>query len=243
MIEINLIPDIKQEALSAQRTRNTVISASIIGAIAAGSVVVVLSVLVVAQRVLETTIRDNIKKEFSSLQSLPDINNALTIQNQLNEISKLNDKKTIDSRLFDVVKAISPPAPNNIKYSSIRLDPSTNTLVIEGIAEQGYPATETFRKLILNTKVECIYEGKATSMPLTSNVDITNASYGESSDGTRVLSFTVAFVYPRGLLDNSMSQVRVVTPTDKVDVTDSRTRVPSSLFGEPVKTDDKKGGN
>lgn len=46
MIEINLIPDVKQELLKAQRTRSMVVSIAIISSIAAASVVVLLLVYI-----------------------------------------------------------------------------------------------------------------------------------------------------------------------------------------------------
>ena len=235
MIEINLIPDVKQEMIQAQKLRNTAISISIIVAIAAGGVVVLLGLLVGAQTVRESSLRSDIKKQFATLKNTENIDNALTIQHQLAKIAELNKNKTIDSRLLDVIGAIKPAAPNDVKYSTVRLDPTTRTLTIEGMAENGFAATETFRKLILNIKVESVIDGTTTSVPLTDAVAISETSYGEGSDGTRVLRFTMSFVYPEGLFDNTLMSVRIVTPTSKVDVTDSKTRVPDSLFGAKAK--------
>ena len=235
MIEINLIPDVKQEMIRAQKMRNVAISISIMTALAAGAIVAVLGVLVGLQTLHENLARDQIKKEFSKLQSTSDIENALTIQSQLKTISELNNKKTIDSRLFDVVAAISPAAPNDIKYSTIRLDPATKTLTIEATAANSYLATDMFRKLILNTKVESGESDKIQTVPLTDDVRITDASYGENSDGAKILSFKASFIYPEGLFDNTLSSVKIVTPTTKVDVTESRTRIPAALFGEAPK--------
>ncbi len=233
MIEINLIPDVKREMIHAQKMRNTAIGFSIMAALAAGGVVVLLAVLVGVQMLHESLARGEITKQFTTLQKTADIDKALTIQSQLGSISELNDKKTIDSRLLDVVAAVNPPAPNDVKFSSIQLDPTTNTLSLEGMAANSFQATETLRKLILNTKVES-GEGEVMSTPLTDEVTISDASYGENSDGQRVLSFKASFIYPAGLFDNTFKNVRIVTPNSKVDVTDSRTRVPMTLFSAPA---------
>lgn len=235
MIEINLIPDVKQEMIKAQKMRNTAISLSIFAAIAAGAIVVLLALLVVAQSVHEGYSRDQIKQQFAKLQGTENIDNALTIQRQLKEITTLHDNKSIDSRLLDVIGAINPTAPNDMKYSSVKLDPTAKTVTIEGMASNGYAATETFRKLILNTKVESTTDDETQSVALTDQVVISQTSYGEGSDGARVLRFTISFTYPDGLFDNTLSNVRIVTPNSKVDVTDSRTRVPDSLFSEKAK--------
>ena len=142
----------------------------------------------------------------------------------------------MDSRLLDVLSAINPAAPNNMKFSKITLDPSTSTLTIQGSATGGYAATEVFRKTILNTTVDGTTSGSTstTSVPLTTDVTLQNTSFGKDSTGTSVLSFTVSFVYPDNLFTNALAQATVTTPTSKIDVTDSKTRVPDSLFTQPT---------
>ena len=236
MIEINLIPDVKQEMIRAQKMRNTAITLSVLLALVSGGLVAALGILVGVQALHENIVRDQITKQFSTLQNTTDIDKALTVQSQLSSISELNDKKTINSRAFDVISAINPAAPNDIRYSSIVIDPTTKTLTIEAVAANSYSATDTFRKLILNTKIEGTAEGQATSVPLTDDVIISDASYGENGNSQRVLSFKASFVYPDGLFDNTLQNIRIVTPTSKTDVTDSHLGVPLSLFSAPVKT-------
>ncbi|MFZ1258030.1 MAG: hypothetical protein WAQ25_01010 [Candidatus Saccharimonas sp.] len=242
MIEINLIPDVKQEFIRAQQIRNAAIGISVIVGLAAVTVVVALGIFLGGQTLTENTVRANIKKDYHTLSSVADIDNILTIQNQLASISVIHDKKSIDSRIFDVLTAISPAAPNDIKISSLRLDPKMKTLMIEGSASNGYSATETFRKLILNTTVESGAGDKLVSIPLTDKVLMGETSYGEGANGGKVLRFSLSFVYPEGLFDNTRKDFRFVTPSDVTDVTDSRTRVPDSLFGEKAK-DVTGGGN
>lgn len=230
MIQINLIPDIKQELLVAQRTRRTAISISILIGLIAGGAVVALAVVLGVQVVYEGHLRSNIKDEYAKLTKVDNIENVLTIQNQLETIQSYQDARTMNSRIFDVLGAINPPAPNDVRFSSVRLDPSTNLITIEGSAVNGYAATETFRKTILNTKIESGSGDDVETTMLTDNVTIGETSYGEAADGTRVLSFTVSFTYPVGLFDNTLKSIKVVTPTAKTDVTDSKTRVPESLF-------------
>lgn len=241
MIEINLIPDVKREFIHAQKMRNVAIATSIlIGAIAAG-VVIVLGLLLGAQALHESIARGQVKDQFKQLQSIDNIDNVLTIQNQLSKISSINDKKTIDSRLFDVLAAISPSAPNDIKISNVQLNPADKMLTIEGSAANGFAATETFRKTILNTKLESMADGQTTTVPLSEEVTMGETSYGEGADGSKVLRFTLSFVYPDGLFDNTLKSLRIITPTSAIDVTDSRTRVPESLFSQQAK--DLQGGN
>jgi len=232
MIQINLVPDIKQEMLRAQRMRNVTISLSILVGIIAGGAVVALGLVLGAQTAVEAYTNSQIKSEYQKLSGTKDINNALTIQNQLTLISGQNDNRTINSRLLDVLAAINPAAPNDVKLSKITLDPTESTLTLEGSAAGGYPATEVFRKTILNTKVSAMQDGQAVEMPLTPDVTLQNTSLGQDSNGAKVVRFTIIFTYPDGLFTNKLREVKVQTPAARVDVTDSKTRVPDSMFTE-----------
>lgn len=240
MIQINLIPDVKRELIRAQQMRRAAITISIIVGAAAVGAVVLLSGVLAAQQIRITIAKNDIAKNYKSLQSVDNVDDILTLQNQLSKVTTYNDTKTMDSRLFDVINAINPIAPNNVTYSVIKNDPTTKTLSIEGSAASGYSATETLRKTILNTKVETTADGQTTSVPLTDTVAVVSTSYGQSSDGAQVLRFTMSFVYPDGLFDNKMKSIRIVTPTSQADVTDSNTRVPDSLFSQKA-TDIKEG--
>lgn len=234
MIQINLVPDVKQEMLHAQRMRNVAISLSIVIGLVAVAVVVALALILGGQVAVQKIEEGQITTGYNKLSSVEDLDSALTIQNQLGTISSQNDKRTIDSRLLDVLAAINPPAPNDVKLSKVTLDPTQNTVTLEGSAVGGYPATDVFRKTILNTMVTAKQQGNdnAEEMPLTSNVTLQDTSYGEDATGAKVVRFTIIFTYPDGLLDNRMSDVKISTPSARVDVTDSKTLIPDSMFSQ-----------
>lgn len=234
MIQINLVPDVKQEMLHAQRMRNVAISLSIVIGLVSIAVVVALALILGGQVAVQKIEEGQINTGYSKLSSVSDLNSALTIQNQLATISSQNDKRTIDSRLLDILAAINPPAPNDVKLSKVTLDPTQNTVSLEGSAAGGYPATDVFRKTILNTKITAKQQGgsNAQEMPLTSNVTLQDTSYGEDATGAKVVRFTIIFTYPDGLLDNRMSEVNISTPSARIDVTDSKTLIPDSMFSQ-----------
>ena len=242
MIQINLVPDVKQEMLHAQRMRNVAISLSIVVGLVSVGVVVALALILGGQVAVQKIEEGQINTGYSKLSSVSDLNSALTIQNQLATISSQNDKRTIDSRLLDILAAINPPAPNDVKLSKVTLDPTQNTVSLEGSAAGGYPATDVFRKTILNTKITAKQQGSsnAQEMPLTSNVTLQDTSYGEDATGAKVVRFTIIFTYPDGLLDNRMSEVNISTPSARIDVTDSKTLIPDSMFSQAAT--DIKGG-
>ena len=242
MSQINLVPDVKQEMLHAQRMRNVAISLSIVVGLVSVGVVVALALILGGQVAVQKIEEGQINTGYSKLSSVSDLNSALTIQNQLATISSQNDKRTVDSRLLDILAAINPPAPNDVKLSKVTLDPTQNTVSLEGSAAGGYPATDVFRKTILNTKITAKQQGSsnAQEMPLTSNVTLQDTSYGEDATGAKVVRFTIIFTYPDGLLDNRMSEVNISTPSARIDVTDSKTLIPDSMFSQAAT--DIKGG-
>lgn len=241
MIEINLVPDVKLEMLRAQKLRNVAISVSIIAGVAAVAIVIVMGLVIGAQMAVEGVTSSNIKKEYEKLSNVDGISDRLTLQNQLSKISQIHGNKTLDSRLLDVLVAINPAAPNEIKFSKVTLDPDKSTLIIEGSAAGGFSASEVFRKTILNTKVEGKESGDddITSVDLTDSVTLKDTNYGVDSTGATVLRFTMIITYPKDLFSNALTEVRIVTPTDKIDVTDSKTRVPDSLFSQSATTTER----
>ncbi len=241
MIQINLIPDVKQEFIRAQKMRNVVITGAILACGAAVAILVLLTAVYSGERIRENIARGKIADRYKELKQIDNLDNVLTIQNQMSKISSIHAKKTIDSRLFDLLAAVNPPAPNDVKISTASIDPENKVLTIEGTATNAFAATETFRKTILNTKLETPGDsGQANKqVALTNEVLLGDTSFGEGADGGRVLRFSLKFTYPDGLFDNTMKLARISTPDRQLDVTDSYTRVPGTLFQE--QSSDAKG--
>lgn len=241
MIQINLIPDVKQELLRAQKQRLLVISISVFASLAAIALVIVLAMYVFGVQTIRSAISDNnIKDESTKLSQIEDLSNTLTIQNQLDKLSNMHSEKQMTSRLFDILATIDPPAPNNMTISNVSLQTETNTVSIEGYAVGGFSAVETFKKTIEATTVEVGGGDNAQSLDLAENVNIEETSYGENSEGTRVLRFMINFSYHEDVLSYDATSIRIVAPT-RENATDSYRRLPQSLFGQQA--EDVQGGN
>ncbi|HEV7951882.1 MAG TPA: hypothetical protein VGO98_00710 [Candidatus Saccharimonadales bacterium] len=241
MIEINLVPDVKQELINAQRVRTNVISIAILVGLAAIGIVVVLAVWVFAVQTARGFVYDKtITEESQKLSQVPDLSNTLTIQNQLNKLSAMHNDKHINSRLFDVLAAINPQAPNTVTVSNVSLDSATKTIKIEAQAESAYPGLEVFKKTINAAKFEYAKDGEKQSVPLASEMSHSDLSYGDDVSGIRVLRFTVNFVYPDELFSQTVENPLVVLPS-RTNVTDSFLGVPNSLFSP--KAVDAQGDN
>jgi hypothetical protein len=241
MIEINLIPDVKQELLRAQRSRTAVISIAIVASIVAAGVVVLLAIWVFAVQTVRQSVADGqIKQGYAKLQSNEDLAKVLTIQNQLTKISDLNNSKHISSRVFDVLAAILPTAPNDITVSDLKIDSSTNTMTIQAQAKNTYQALDVFKKMVTGATYTYSNGSDKQTDTLASNMSTSDQSYGEDSTGAKVLRFTVSFVYPDSLFSPQSSNLKLI-PANQANATDSFLGLPQSVFSD--RAADTTGGN
>ena len=79
MIQINLIPDVKQEFIRAQKMRNAVITFAILICGVAMALLAVLGIVYGGQAVRESLARTEINKQYKELQSVENIDDVLTI--------------------------------------------------------------------------------------------------------------------------------------------------------------------
>ena len=241
MIEINLLPNVKRELLKTRVMRNRVISVSFLVGGASIAAVVVLALILGSQIAAEAVQNGVIKDRNDKLMAVEDLNKVVTIQHQLTKINEQHSGKKINSRIFDVVTAVNPVAPNNVSFSDIKVNPESKTITLEGSAVNGYSALETLKKTILNTKVQTTDGDKSSEVSLTKEIKDGDTSFGENSEGKKVLQFSFSFEYAEELLAPANNgTVSVLTPTGKVDVTDSRQGIPDSLFKSNSKKQEKK---
>ena len=241
MIEINLLPNVKRELLKTRAMRNRVISISFLVGGASIAAVVVLALILGSQIAAEAVQNGVVKDRNDKLMAVEDLNKVVTIQHQLTKINEQHSGKKINSRIFDVVTAVNPVAPNNVSFSDIKVNPGSKTITLEGSAVNGYSALETLKKTILNTKIQTTDGDKSSEVSLTKEIKDGDTSFGENSEGKKVLQFSFSFEYAEELLAPANNgTVSVLTPTGKVDVTDSRQGIPDSLFKSNSKKQEKK---
>ena len=241
MIEINLLPNVKRELLKTRVMRNRVISISFLVGGASIAAVVVSALILGSQIAAEAVQNGVIKDRNDKLMAVEDLNKVVTIQHQLTKINEQHSGKKLNSRIFDVVTAVNPVAPNNVSFSDIKVNPGSKTITLEGSAVNGYSALETLKKTILNTKVQTTDGDKSSEVSLTKEIKDGDTSFGENSEGKKVLQFSFSFEYAEELLAPANNgTVSVLTPTGKVDVTDSRQGIPDSLFKSNSKKQEKK---
>lgn len=232
MIEINLIPDVKQELIKAKRVRTMVVSGAIVVGIVSIGLVVLLAVYLFGVQTLRSAIADGqINDKYTKLKNTQDLANMLTIQNQLASVNQLHDEKNIDSRVFELLTAVNPAKPNQITYNQVRVDAETNTIHIDGQAANGFVAADVLKKTLLGASYTFDDGDSTKTEKLADNVAVSDLSYGEDSTGAKVLRFSVEFEYKQSLFARSSKNLIVSRP-ERQNATDSFKYLPESLFGD-----------
>ena len=232
MIEVNLVPDVKQELIKAKRIRTVVVSTAVVVGIAAVGIVVLLALyFYLGQTVRSNIANGQIEDKFEQLENVEGLEKTLTIQHQLSMLDEHHAGKNVTSRFFDLLAAINPPAPNQVSFSLARIESEEKMIRLEG-QTSSYGAAEVLKKTILGTELR-FREGddKTQTVPITKSVETGEFSFGEDVSGKKVLRFSLTFVYHEALLAQTSKDAIIVRP-DRQNVTDSYLRLPEGLFSD-----------
>lgn len=146
MIQFNLLPDVKKEYVKAKRTKRLITSVSLL--VSAGSVAIVLilfSVVQLAQKRHISSLSDDITEITANIQSIENIDEMLTVQNQLALLPSLHESKPATSRLFSYVAFVSPA---QIKVTSLDFDFTSTKMTMQGTSD----TLATVNKFVDNIK-------------------------------------------------------------------------------------------
>ena len=165
MYEISLVPDVKAELLKKLRIRNLVIFICIIVAAACAGVIFIMLGITGGQGVAlsmqdkEIACRAdgvvkggtcNTKDYGTAVLKFRNAEELLTIQDQMNNLSLLNNNKIKFSRVFGILDVILPTGENEVKISQLSTNINNNVLYFDAIASAsnniGYRALEAFKK-------------------------------------------------------------------------------------------------
>jgi len=133
MIQFNLLPDVKIQYIKAQRSKKMVLLiASLSSAGLLGITLLIALHVYVAQKVQLSNVDKSIKNYSNELKNTPEVDKILTVQNQLNTLVDLHEKKPVTSRIYDYVPKLTP---QNVKIGSLGIDYATNKVTISGTAD------------------------------------------------------------------------------------------------------------
>lgn len=236
MIEINLLPDIKQQFIRAQRLKKLIITLMILIIAAALAIVLLLVFYVyIAQPVRQKFADDSIKKYAQQLKGNKDLTRDLTLQQQLSTITPLHEDKGSYDRLIDYLKTLNPQAPNNISISKAQLDSEAGTISLEASAKN-FQAIAIFNDTVKNAKLQYSDSSGDQKIPLFSSVVVSDTSLGQDSSGQQVAAFKALLTYDPAAFDWTVTDPIVTIPNE--NTTPSAKRV--SVFADkPLKEPSK----
>jgi Tfp pilus assembly protein PilN len=230
MIELNLLPDVKLQYVHAQKQRRRVISIVSIGGIAAVGLVVVFALYVYAVQPVRGLVTDNaIKDANKQLSAIPDLNNYLTLQQQLDALPALHASKPIYSRIISYLPTLNPSAPNSVHITRLAIDTTidAHTIKLDAYA-QTYTAATVFESTLKSAQFTYTNGATTQTTPLFKSADITNTAIGQDSNGNPVTTFTVTLTVADPIFAFSSTNTGISVPNK--NATNSAAGVPSEVF-------------
>lgn len=152
--EINLVPDIKNEMIKALKLRNLIFFICIVTAAVSVIVLAIFGSIVGGQQLAVDSKKNTIANMSSKLNSYGDLDDFLTIRDQLGNLATLTDNKKVLSRTFNILSALIPTGPDTITISelNVNLSDTTPTFSFDAQANAGkepfidYNVLDSFKK-------------------------------------------------------------------------------------------------
>jgi Tfp pilus assembly protein PilN len=201
MIQFNLLPDVKLQYVKTQRTKQLMISISVLASVAALTVLL-LSMLTV-YGVQKKTLHDlngDVKKYSTELKNTKDLDKILTVQNQLGTLTSLHDQKPVTSRLFGYLTQVTPA---NATLKKLTLDLTASTVSLGGSTD----SFDTVRKYT-DTLKSTTYSLEGTSDSKHAFKDVVLSSFSKDETGA---TFTITATFDPAIF-NSANAVTLHVP-------------------------------
>jgi Tfp pilus assembly protein PilN len=214
MIQVNLIPDVKQEFLKAQSNKRVIITLSVLVSGAFLAIVVLLWSYVT---VIQGTHTSNLDKHISELlveyQAPEDVSKVLTVDGQLNALPGLHEQKPAMTRLSDYLAKL---VPKEITIDNIEIDVVSGTMSIKGLADK----TVSIDKFIatLRNAVYYVDPGQSgeqiTVSTVFSNTKLERFGTTEKEDAT----YEIRTSFDPQIFNNSLNLILTVPKTSSDEV-------------------------
>ena len=238
MIELNLLPDVKLDYIKAQRSHRLVTSVALL---VTAVTIIILALLLSVDGLQKKHLHDlnnDITSESSKLQGQPQINQILTVQNQLQSLTTLHNGKPAASRLFNYLNETTP-VPVSINNFSI--DFTQQTMTITGAAD----ALSSVNQYVDTLKFTTYTTGSnktatsAFSNVVLSSFSLTTGSTTATQDASQPATYTITLGYNPAIFDITQN---VTLSVPSLTTTRSALEQPTDLFKDaPVST--TKGSN
>ncbi len=219
MIQFNLLPAVKLEYIKASRTRRlvTLISVGVGGFMLLLTILLLISVFGLQKHHIHN-LNNDINKYSGELKNVPDLGKILTIQNQLNSLPGLHDKKAVSSRLFGYITQLTP---TQASISDLNIDFAQNKLAIKGVASS-LNVINKFTDSLKFTK----YSDQQGSQSLPAFPEVVLANFNRAPTGTE---YQIDIKFDPIIFD-STHEIKLTVPS--IISTRSETEKPKDLFQE-----------
>ncbi len=221
MIQFNLLPDVKIQFIKARRLKRMIVTIASLCTLVSIVITSLLFVLVsVAQTKHLNDLSSDINKASAQIKSTKDLDKILTIQNQLQSLPALHDKKPIASKAFTYVSQLTPA---KVSIATMKIDFTANTIDFTGSAES-LANINQFVDTLKFTKYQ-----KADSEDKTAAFSgVVLSSFGRDAKGA---SYSIKLTFDPIIFDGT-TNLKLVVPSQIT--TRSETEKPEALFQPQV---------
>jgi hypothetical protein len=132
MIQFNLLPDVKLQLVKANRLKHTV---SVVAIIAAGVALFIAVLLIITVDVVQKSHMNSLNTQITTLsgelKDTPNLDQVLTVQDEVNALPGLNSQLPVATRLSGFVSELTP---STATISTLNVNFQTNVITIAGSA-------------------------------------------------------------------------------------------------------------
>lgn len=220
MIQLNLLPDIKQEFIRARRTKRLVMASSIVlTSISLIIFIVLLLVVDVVQKKDLSNIDKDISTYSSQLRGTTNLNQILTVQNQLKSLPALNAQKPATLRLFGYINQLTPI---KVDITNLDIDYTLFKITINGSADSS-DTINTFADTLKFTT----YNAQASDGTKTTAKAFNNVVLSSFNRSTTQVTYSISLNFDPLIFDNTNTASLTVP---NIISTRSEVNQPKALF-------------
>lgn len=224
IVQFNLLPDVKLQYMRVQRTKNLVYTiAALVSIVSLAIFLLAIFTVDVVQKTQLNSAGNSVDKASSQLKSISQVDNIITVQNQLKSLSGLHQNKNITSRIFTYLPQVTPA---NVSINKLDLDLTKNTMDISGTANS-QQEVNTF----VDTLKFATYKVNSTDTPAPAFPSVVESGFNITPNNIGY-SITVQFdpkLFANNLLD-SQEQPQVPKLTVQNSSSSSKLNPSSTLF-------------
>ncbi len=218
MIQFNLLPDVKIAYLKARRQKHLVVLVSAVATLTGVAILVILtSVVYVAQKKNISDLSKDIKSNAQKLQSTPDLNKILTVQNQLTALPGLHEAKPQVTRLATYLSEVTP---GQASIDKLTVNFEENTITINGAAD----SNETINKFTDTLKFTTYAPKDSTEKGKAAFTNVVLATFTRT---TKNATYTITTNFDPAIFSQAQD---IVLTVPQIISTRSALEQPTALF-------------